>query len=253
MDYIIVVPTHRRVATFRTKTYAFLQRTNAKPPVLWVNDFKDYTEYSEAFPELEIKVGGENIGEKRNHIQYYYPENTKIVMIDDDIKNVVVYDPDEIKKKRDLENFDALIQLGFNYCTKYNVSMFGVYPVDNALFMKDNIRTTPCYIIAALFGIINKRISVKTNYAEDFERSILHYINEKRLLRLDFIGLTTKYYKEKGGLQTSRTEEKNYNDKKYLADTYPHIVKMITKRNSAELSFLNARGGTIKVEVPLDL
>lgn len=253
MQYVIVVPTHRRLETFRGKTYAFLKRTNAKLPVLWVNDFKDYQEYSEAFPELEIKVGGDNIGDKRNQIQYYYPEDTKIIMIDDDIKNVVVYDIEEIKKKRNLENFDAFVQCGFNYCIKYNVSMFGVYPIDNALFMKDTIRTTPCYIIAALFGIINKRVSVQTNYAEDFERSILHYIKERKLLRLEFIGLTTKYYKEKGGLQTTRTEEKNYNDKKFLADTYPHIVKIVTKRDRAELAFLNSRGGTIKVEVPIEL
>lgn len=257
MDYILVVPTHRRVRTFLTKTYPFLLRTNAIKPIVWVNDLKDYSDYHAAFLEanieLEICIGGDTLKEKRNLIQDRYPYDTKIVMIDDDIKNIVVYDKDEAKGKRNLQDFNALVELSFSICTKYGTSFWGTYPIDNALFMKSVIRTNPSYIVGAFFGIINKKIFVETNYAEDYERTILHHLKEGKTIRLDFIGLTTRYYKTKGGLQETRTEEKNYNDKKFLADKYPLIVKMITKKNRAELSFIKSRGNTIPYEVPPEI
>ena len=85
--------------------------------------------------------------------------------------------------------------------------------------------------------MINKRIPTETNYAEDFERSILHYNLCKKVVRLEFVGLTTKYYTEPGGLQETRTEQKNYNDKKFITDKYPEYCSLIEKRSRAEIRF----------------
>lgn len=252
MDYILVCPTHRRPHTFYKKTYNFLQRSGAINPILWVNDERDFKEYSELNLGLEIIIGGSSISEKRNMIQDHYPEGTKIVMIDDDIKNVVVYDDEESKGKRNVINFNELVKCGFSNCEKHSTTMWGVYPVDNSLFLKPVIRINLCYIVGALFGIVNKKMkqwSVKYNYAEDFERSMRYYYNENRLVRLDFIGLSTNYYKEKGGLQTTRTEQKNFESKKELVDEFPVYLKMVEKRGRAEIGFIKSKSITIKIEV----
>jgi hypothetical protein len=193
-----------------------LQRTNAPKPIVWVNDQQDYDQYKLLFPELEIMIGGSNIGQKRNLIQEHYPLGTKIVMIDDDVKNIVVLDHEEQKKKRNLVDFNALVNLGFSLSEKQNSTFWGVYPIDTPLVMKGVIRTNPCYCIGTLFGIVNKRVLVETNYAEDFERSLLYYKLEGKLCRLDFVSITTRYYKEKGGLQVSERFSNNTKDKETI-------------------------------------
>jgi hypothetical protein len=94
-----------------------------------------------------------------------------------------------------------------------------------------------------------KQWSVKYNYAEDFERSMRYYYNENRLVRLEFIGLSTNYYKEKGGLQTTRTEQKNFESKKELVDEFPIYLKMVEKRGRAEIGFIKSKGITLKIEI----
>ena len=253
MDYILVIPSHRRAKTLFYKTYSLLKRTNAPEPIIWLNDNDDIEDYKKYIPDGIYKVGGSTIKEKRILIQEEYPLDTKIVMIDDDIKNIVIYDEDEPKKKRDLKDFNALVTLAFNQLEKQNSSIWGVYPLDNSFFMKPAYRTNLCYIIAALFGMINKKIPTETNFAEDFERSILFYNLEHKLLRLEFAGLTTRYYKEPGGLQESRTELNNCNDKTYIAQKYPELVKLTNKKNVANLVFTRTRANLIPVSLDKEI
>lgn len=248
--YILVIPSHKRAKTLFNKTYTLLKKTNAIEPIIWLNDNDDIEEYKKYIPNGIYKIGGTSIKEKRILIQEEYPLETKIVMIDDDIKNIIVYNKENPKQKRYLVDFNNLVDLAFKEAENQNCSLWGCYPIDNPFFMKSSYRTNLCYIIASLCGVINKRIPTETNYAEDFERSILHYNLDKKVLRLEFIGLSTNYYKEPGGLQETRTEQKNYNDKKYLADKYPTLCDLVEKNNRAEIRFKRSRAQLISIDVP---
>jgi len=243
VDCFLVCPTHRRTKVFMNKTWKLLQKTNAPKPILWVKDDKDVEDYTQLNLGLTILKGGNNIAETRNLIQDFFPLNTKIIMIDDDIKNIVV--SEEHNKKRDLTDFNSFASEAFALCEKYNTSLFGVYPVDNSLFMKPNIRTNLCYINGSLFGIINKRIHTNIDIpnAEDNERSIRHFILEKKVLRLEFIGISTRYYKEQGGLQITRTDALNTSDKEALVKLFPELCKTIIKKksNKTEIAFIKSR------------
>ena len=48
MEYQIVIPSHRRSELFLKRTYAFLKRCNGliNRPIIYVNDLKDMTDYS---------------------------------------------------------------------------------------------------------------------------------------------------------------------------------------------------------------
>jgi len=247
--YILVIPSHKRAKTLFNKTYSLLKRTNAIEPIIWLNDDDDIEDYKKYIPEGVYKFGGNSIKEKRILIQDAFPLDTRIVMIDDDIKNIIVYDKENPKTKNDLIDFNDLVNLAFKEAENQNCSLWGVYPIDNPFFMKSAYRTNLCYIIAALFGVINKRIPTETNYAEDLERSILYYNLEKKVLRLEFIGLSTNYYKEPGGLQETRTESKNYNDKKILADKYPELCDLVEKHSRAEIRFKRTRAQLIPINI----
>jgi hypothetical protein len=247
MDYILVIPSFKRPTTLLNKTYALLKRTNifnSVKPIIWLNEGEDDTEYKTLFPDCDIKYGGKSIVEKRNLIQDSYPEGTRIVMIDDDIKEMIVYQEGDTKRK--VTDLNAVIQHAFSCCERFNTTLWGVYPIANPFFQSANYRTNLCYIVGAFFGVINSKLSVTTNYAEDFERSIRYFIKENRVLRLEFIGIDTNYYKEKGGLQETRTEEKNHNDKKIVVEMFPELVKLCEKRGRTEIAFIKSKGILVK-------
>ena len=116
MDYKLVIVSHRRPEILKNNTLALLQRTGAKNPIIWVNDAKDYDDYIKLFPTEEIRIGGETLVQKRNLIQNSFPLDTNIVMIDDDIKEIVILK--EKGKKVILQDFNKLVELGFSYTKK---------------------------------------------------------------------------------------------------------------------------------------
>ena len=248
-DYILIIPTHRRAELLLNKTWSLLQRTGFNMPdaIIWVNDEEDYKEYCKLFPESQIRIGGSSLTEKRNLIVNSFPIESNIVQIDDDIDQIYVMK--EKGKKVALKDFNKLVALGFSYCESESSSFWGVYPIDNPLCMNSFVRRNLCYCIGALFGIVNKRVSVSLDCAEDFERTLKFWELEKKVIRLDFVGISTKYYTTSGGLQTIRTEEKNYSDKKTLVDRYSGLAKLITKRDKAEIKLLGKKY-VIEILVP---
>jgi len=241
MNYTLIIPSHRRSFLLFNKTWSLLQRTGVilKDVIIWVNDDEDVEIYSKLFPLEQIRKGGSSISEKRNLIQEAFPHDSNIVMIDDDIQEIYVLK--ENNKKVVLKNFNKLVEMGFSYCKQEECSLWGVYPIDSPLCMKPFVRKNLSYIVAALFGMVNKRIPVEFNYAEDFERSIKFFLMEGKVIRLEFVGLLTKYYTTPGGLQVTRTELRNYNSKKALVDSYPGLCKLIYKGDRAEIKLISRK------------
>jgi hypothetical protein len=236
MEYILVCPTYNRIETFACKTYALLKRTNAPLPELWINECEDLDTYKQRFPELKIHKGGSNIGEKRNMIQEYYPLNTKLIFIDDDIRDIVV--KTGAKTKKSLKDFNTLVEYGFQVAIQNNSTIWGVYPIDNPLWMKYEIKTQLCMIIGTLFGVVNQRVFVQSKYAVDLDLSLKYYIAQKKLLRLEFIGLKTKCYTEPGGLQTDiNREEGSRLSKINLLQEYPDYITIYQRNNRSEIRF----------------
>jgi hypothetical protein len=248
MDYVLIIVSHRRARICFDKTYSLLQRTGAIKPIIWLNDEQDLKDYKEIFPpDTEFRVGGSSLTEKRNLIVNSFPLDTNIVSADDDISEIYVLK--EKGKKVVLKDFNKLVALGFSYCKSEQSSFWGLYPLDNPLCMNPFVRRNLSYCIGALFGMVNKKITVELDCAEDFERTLKFWELEKKVLRLDFVGISTKYYTTSGGLQTIRTEEKNYSDKKTLVDRYSGVSKMTTKRNRAEIKLLGKKD-VIEILVP---
>ena len=249
-SYTIVIPTHRRAELLLNKTWSLLKRTGVRieDVIIWINDDEDdIREYKKYFPESQIRIGGTSLTEKRNLICQSFPLDSNIVNIDDDIDQIYVLK--EKGKKVVLKDFNKLVALGFSYCKSEQSSFWGLYPLDNPLCMNPFVRRNLSYCIGALFGIVNKRVSVSLDCAEDFERTLKFWELEKKVIRLDFVGISTKYYTTSGGLQTIRTEEKNYSDKKTLVDRYSGLAKLITKRDKAEIKLLGKKD-VIEILVP---
>lgn len=221
------------------KTLNFLRVSGAPKPTIYVADQEDLTAYRNLYPDLPILLAPKGIAATRNFIQDSQPLGKKIVFIDDDIEEVFHLDlsASTIKKYK-VRDFDALVQEGFECASRAGASWWGVYPTDHTLCLKPVIRRNLTYINGSLFGVINSRVSVKEDHGEDFERSLRYWVKEGVLCRLEFVGLLTKYLKNPGGLQETRTEVMTSESIHRIQEEFPTLCKLRKKKGKWEdLSF----------------
>lgn len=239
MEYHLAIPSHRRAEMLGQKTLNFLKLSNAPTPTIYVADQEDLTAYRNLYPELTIVLAPKGISKTRNYVQEQQPLGKKIVFIDDDIEEVVYLVERDMKKtKMKVRDFNGFIEMAFKSAERAGTTFWGTYPIDNPLCMKAVIRRNLCYVNGSLFGVVNSRVYVEHDHAEDYERSIKYWLKEGQLCRLEFVGLLTKYYKNPGGLQETRNELVNAEDKQKVVDAYPTLCKLIKRKGKwMEISF----------------
>ena len=183
MNYKIAIPSYKRPETIKKKTLLLLEEHNISKDIItiFVADEDEEKEYKSSLgSEYKIVVGVPTIGAQRNFIEKYYPENTKLVMFDDDLHGVFLKDGSKIKPINNLEK-DFIIK-GFDLCEDNNAKIFGLYAAANGYFMKHRVYKKLCYICGGVFGVIvqhDEFLERKTNHGEDYEYSIRQYIKKK--------------------------------------------------------------------------
>ena len=105
MDYKIAIPSYKRHNIIKEKSLKLLKKNkiNFEKINVFVANKEEKKLYSESLknliPENQIIVGVHKIGLQRNFIENYYKENTKLIMIDDDIDGVYIKDGEKKLKK----------------------------------------------------------------------------------------------------------------------------------------------------------
>ncbi len=224
MSYIIAIPSYKRELTILTHTLRLLQNIPFSQIFIFVANQEEYNNYKTVLPEYNIIIGKEDLRAQRNYISEYFPLNQKIVSIDDDIQDFYIKKNDKLEIITDI---DTYFKMGFKTLEVENASLFGFYPVLNKLFMKETTTNHFRFIIGSCFGYINKKISISVPQKQDYEFSILNYLQDKKVVRFNYISMKTKYYKMTGGLQSfsNRLEIQNISVK-YLLETYPEYFAL---------------------------
>lgn len=239
-DYVIAIPSYKRQITLKNKTLKFLEEQNIqkKKIFIFVGNKNEEIEYTKILPEYkkQIIVGEVGMSNIRNFISNYFKEGQKIFNIDDDITSFEKLVEIDGKKKlqrfigNDLDNF---IKKGFSECLKTNLTLFGIYPASNPFFMKDRITYDLRYIIGSCWGSINSRkIKVSMHDKEDFERTLKYYIKDGGVIRFENTTVMSGYYKEKGGMQETRTKQRVLESAEKLVEMYPKLCKLYLGKKS---------------------
>ena len=243
MDYVIAIPSYNRANSLKVHTLKVLEESlvdKSKIFIFVAND-EEYLIYKDILPEYKIIVGVLGLRDQRNFISNYFPQGFNIISIDDDIEKFYQ------KKNGDLvviEDLDSLFINGFLDIINNDLKLFGFYPVLNKLFMKETVSDDLRFIVGSCFGYINSGIFTTITEKDDYERSLLYYLRDGGVLRYNYISIKTKYYKNKGGLQSNGYKDR-YDRQviavQYLLDTYPEYVKRKKsfKSNFPEIRLVN--------------
>lgn len=237
MSYIVAIPSYNRHEKLVSKTLEMLKNGGVKKSkiFIFVANKKEYEKYIENVPETmynEIIIGKKGIKNQRVFISKYFPNGQHIVSIDDDVEKIEKL---KGKKLEQIKNVDKFFLNSFKLLKKENLYIWGVYPVHNPFFMKDEISFGLKFLIGVLYGYINRhdnKLYPKTSVKEDFEQSILFYKMDGGVVRYNNIVPKTVFF-AKGGVGIASERIESYKKASgYLSKKYPKYISSIFKREN---------------------
>ncbi len=260
-EYIIVIPTYNRPDIIQVKTLALLHRHKINPQniTLFVANKEQYDIYKEKVPAFlygSIVIGVIGLKNQRNYIMDYYPEGRQIVQMDDDLDKIVelVVSKKTVKSTtrmaiqsrrrstsrktiQPITDLDAFIRRAFHICKEKGIFLWGVYPLSNSRFMTPKMTTDLRFIVGPMWGIINRHrpdLKLTIDEKENTERTLQHWVIDHAVLRFNNIGIETRYYKNKGGMQDEGKNRKEEALKSvyYIHQKYPNLTKIYLGKKS---------------------
>ena len=202
---MIVIPSYNRP---NMKTLKMLEKHHISKEQITIYVVKEEEEdYKKAYPDYTIVVGIKGIVPQRQFIMDSYPEGMNLVFMDDDIEEI-----DLSMTSLTLKEF---IDYAFQQCNEYGAYLWGVYPVYNPYFRKNQKEMTTClnFIVGCFYGIIVRHqddLKIKNmirGNKDDVENTLNHFIKDRVVLRFNKVAPKTKYFAKGGiGLLKDRME-----------------------------------------------
>lgn len=237
MDYKIVICSHNRSEILKKKTLAFL--CHHKIPLSSICIFvapEEVEVYKAVLPEYDILPGRLTLAANRNAVIEYFPEGTPLFFMDDDVRNFLISRDNKLKP---LENLDRLITDGFLEARQRGISLWGLYPVPNAKWLSNTVSVGLVFCYGCSFGLFNwKGLIHDFCFKEDFERCLKIYQKDGKLLRLNWVAPQQSYSAGSGGLNQTRTLEKEKQGCERLVALFPSLVFLKKqKKNKHDIYF----------------
>jgi len=225
-----VIPSYQRPQGLLNKTLKYLDAMNIDRSDVYVfirEDDKFLEEYMSIFVNL-VAIDIKGIGETHNYITHHFDEDEFIVEIDDDLEYIVD------QERKQIEDFRGMCEEMKEKMEFVGCSYGGTYAVCNPMFMSkcEQYTTDLRYCLGCLrFRFIRKDIKLETNFSEDFENCILHFLRDGKILKNNWIAPKTKNYNIGGCDGDGRNNETEKKDKQYLADKYFMYCRIFQRKN----------------------
>ncbi len=224
---VIAIRTAKRINSIEEQTLKFVKDLGFDI-YIFCPDF-EIKEYRQKFKGKGYKIrdgGSEGTHLCNEKIVNYFPNDKRIVQMDDDVKGLYKKNSDTNKfEDADLKYY---IEEGFKLCDENDFRLFGFYPVKNGYFMKgkEEYSTGLQFIMGGIHGFINdKKLQTKDNYRDDYERTILNYIKYGGCIRFNYVKVDNIIYVNQGGQAKLRTIEKMKKSCDYMTSTYPEYCR----------------------------
>lgn len=241
MDYVICVPSYQRARLCNDLTLAMLAHCGVEPARIHVyvaseaeREVYEATLDRRRYCALVVAVPG--ILAVREFIINAWPEGTRIVSIDDDIRRVVF-------RTDRFADMHAFFTEAFAECDRRGAFIWGVHPIGtNAKFMLagPEVTTDARYIVGCFYGFVNRRLpALRWDIAREFggakddvELSLLYYLHDGAVVRFNRVGVDTRYFRPSGGQGgVDSRREAHEGAARRLAARYPHLGFLRLKAN----------------------
>jgi len=243
MHYEIAIPSYERPHIVDKATLSTLVRHGAdldRVTVWTATDEQREIYQSTLEHDVAIKTAQPGVMAARQHYHRHYPEGTRILNIDDDIQDLQQKDGDQLRVP-DM-TVDEIVELAFGLCEKTGARIWGIHPVQNGYFLRNEITVGLRYICGGFYGsfggdreMLGPRVTDPLHSSgEDFELSLASFVAHGSVIRLEYLTLITKNF-AKGGIDARSASlgfdrlELHRDGMVALAAAYPELSKVYTK------------------------
>jgi len=235
--YVVAIPTYKRHEILEKKSLKTLIDGGVSPSKIYIflANEEEKEIYEKEIPKSmyhKLVVGVKGIANQRKFMVKYFKEGEHVVSIDDDVEALFKFQSStKLTKMTDIDKF---FKEAFQRLHQEKLFIWGIYPVNNAFFMKDKVTTDLKFIIGVLRGFINRHDkdlepSEQSEGKEDYEQSILYFKKDGGVLRYNNVTPKTKF-NSVGGLGKDRFDM-NKKAAAYLKKTYPDIITIFHRKN----------------------
>ena len=242
-DYIICIPSYKRLDTFSKYTYGKLLEPYelcSKVKLFLQND-EDVSAYGAKFPGLEIVRSPPGLLNTVNFISDYFALDQKLVLMHDDVDRLWFLSP--VGRRTDFADasaLDAFIKQSFRILESKQLHLGGVYSKDDpraAKQQKDKHGdySTDLNFIHDPFTLLRNqdiKLDIELEQKMDFHRTIEYYKQDGGVLRWNKYGLKTFKFNPEDSESTGgfghRSAEMEQEAAKKIQDRYPQYVERIT-------------------------
>jgi hypothetical protein len=238
------IPSYKRSDVIIKKTLSLLYRYGIITDItIFVANKEEKKIYQERIKNHKIVVGELGITHQRNYIQNYYKTNDCVVVLDDDIEEIETLSEDR-KKFVPVDDILSIFEKGFLECKQRDTNLWGIYGSHNCMFMRNNFddKNNPItvgltFIIGCLYGLIIEKdmtpyqLDKKLVNKQDYEQSILHYLDKGNVVRLNHYTIKTKFYAPGGLGAVENRLASNEIDANLLLEKYPTLLTTYIRKN----------------------
>ena len=216
----LAIPSYKRSASISEKTLKFLSDVQYPPEriTIFVADELEAQQYYKDVPKRlygRLVVGVPGLMQQRNFITRFYPEDSIIVSMDDDISRI----------DQSAGNFLGLVRYAVERLNTRQAGLFGVLPNDDKRRYKSDITIHLSFIIGSFFICrIHHDIEITYTEKDDYERCILYFLKYGQVLRYRGAGVQTTYTGGTGGLQEPGRVLRMENGVKNLLEKYGDVL-----------------------------
>lgn len=258
MNFKVAIKTYKRTQVLKDKTLDMLSRSGIPDQeiTLFVVDQGEEDAYREALGEARYNYVqcGPGINNAVRAYRSHYPAGTRVLHVDDDIAALM-------KKtgENDLEEVSNLVKYVdqmFDITEANDSRMWGVYPVQNAYFMREHVTQGLRFCCAVFQGFISdggRDISLfpECGNKDDFELSIKHYLVDGSVIRDEAVTVKTAYYTKGGGGTAGDgpglREKRHLDAANMLASRYPDHCSLVKKKGFGGLDIRLKRMPYVKL------
>lgn len=244
-SFQIAIPSYRRSRTLATMTMPLLLSRGVPPEIIrvWTTGEAEADVYREALSmfidadQVQPHGGAVGVGNARNAVISQYPAGTRLLQVDDDLKQIHRKIDEEKRSNfgkftekgaQPVKDLVGLVEAGFDLADEEGVSLWSTYPVKNPFYMGFRSRVGNLYAEGSFRAMTLRHDGtelVTLDDKEDFEQSIKHYLRDGGVLRLENYGFISSFYTEGGGMQEYRTRETVRRGALDLLVMYPELCR----------------------------
>ena len=233
----IFIPSYQRANNQKTADFLYRIGCSLENIIICVQTREDYEQYSKLGYVVKFKPAS-CVSENRNNALSYAKKGEKILMLDDNIKEIMLYKDGDFKRVETYKEFDDAVNAAFEYCEKNNATVFCTSQNTNGFFLKGIAGRKPYDLNkkgGCLFGIINTgaKFDSTLRTKEDYG-FLLQFIKKKKNTVLTNCILMKKTYGQKGGCESVHKHDVEVETAELLKQKYPDLVDVI---NETEVVF----------------